>query len=190
MELTDAMIDAAARLVGLAFTEAELRRDALQQQLDAYAQLRAAAIPNALVPALQFLPHAGQPAREIAAPAKPMSPAPVPQPPADPEALAFRSISELGRHLRAGQITSVDLTEMYLRRLKRFDPILQCVVTLTEERALEQARRADAELAAGRDRGPLHGLPWGAKDLLATRGIRTTWGATPFTDQLVDADAT
>jgi Asp-tRNA(Asn)/Glu-tRNA(Gln) amidotransferase A subunit family amidase len=96
----------------------------------------------------------------------------------------------LGALLRAGQVTSLELTEMYLRRLKRYDPLLRCVVTLTEERALAQARQMDAELAAGHDRGPLHGIPWGAKDLLAVRGAPTTWGATPYRDQVIDQDAT
>jgi Asp-tRNA(Asn)/Glu-tRNA(Gln) amidotransferase A subunit family amidase len=79
---------------------------------------------------------------------------------------------------------------MYLDRLKRHGPTLECVVTLTEELAMEQARRADQELAAGRYRSPLHGIPWGAKDLLAVRGYRTTWGAKPFEDQVIDEDAT
>ena len=79
---------------------------------------------------------------------------------------------------------------MYLTRLKRYGPELECVVTITEELALELARRADAELAAGHDRGPLHGIPWGAKDLLATKGYPTTWGAMPYRDQVIEQDAT
>jgi Asp-tRNA(Asn)/Glu-tRNA(Gln) amidotransferase A subunit family amidase len=79
---------------------------------------------------------------------------------------------------------------MYLERLKRLDPSLLAVVTLTEERALREAERADQEIAAGRYRGPLHGIPWGAKDLLAAKGYRTTWGSVPFKDQVIDQDAT
>src|SRR2546426_12205465 len=79
---------------------------------------------------------------------------------------------------------------MYLGRLKKYDPALKFAVTLTEERALAQAKQADAEIAAGKYRGPLHGLPWGAKDLLATKGIRTTWGAGGFESQMIDEDAT
>ena len=88
------------------------------------------------------------------------------------------------------KVSSVALTEMYLQRLKKYDPTLKCVVTLTEERALAQAKNADAEIAAGKYRGPLHGLPWGAKDLLATKGYRTTWGAGGFENQMIDEDAT
>src|SRR5207249_3939813 len=87
------------------------------------------------------------------------------------------------------QLTSEKLTRFCVDRLKKFGPKLECVVTLTEERALQQARRADAEIARGRYRGPLHGIPYGAKDLLATRGVPTTWGAAPYRDQVFDYDA-
>ena len=90
---------------------------------------------------------------------------------------------------RAGKASSVALTTMYLARLKRYDPKLHCVITLTEERALKQAAAADAELLAGRYRGPLHGIPWGAKDLLAVNGYPTTWGAGGFEQQQFDEDA-
>src|SRR5437773_6860333 len=78
---------------------------------------------------------------------------------------------------------------MYLGRLRKYDPALKFAVTLTEQRALAQAKQADAEIAAGKYRGPLHGLPWGAKDLLATKGYRTTWGAGGFESQMIDEDA-
>jgi Asp-tRNA(Asn)/Glu-tRNA(Gln) amidotransferase A subunit family amidase len=108
----------------------------------------------------------------------------------DPESLAFLTVVELSRLVKARKITSTELTRLYLDRLKRFDPVLKCVITFTEELALQQAARADQEIAAGHYRGPLHGIPWGAKDLLATRGIRTTWGARPYEQQLFDEDAT
>jgi aspartyl-tRNA(Asn)/glutamyl-tRNA(Gln) amidotransferase subunit A len=108
---------------------------------------------------------------------------------ADP-AWAFASLPELGSQLRDGRATSVGLTEYFLDRLERFGPRFGAVVTITRELALEQARQADAELKAGRDHGPLHGIPYGAKDLLATRGIPTTWGAEPFREQIIDEDAT
>jgi Asp-tRNA(Asn)/Glu-tRNA(Gln) amidotransferase A subunit family amidase len=79
---------------------------------------------------------------------------------------------------------------MYLDRIRRYDPVLQCVVTLTDDRALAQAKAADEEIARGRYRGPLHGIPWGAKDLLAAKGYKTTWGAGPYKDQVIDTDAT
>jgi Asp-tRNA(Asn)/Glu-tRNA(Gln) amidotransferase A subunit family amidase len=104
--------------------------------------------------------------------------------------LAFQPVAVLGELLRARRgVTATQLTELYLARLQRHDPTLRCVVTLTEARARAQARTADAELARGRARGPLHGIPWGAKDLLAARGYRTTWGAGPFRDQVIDEDA-
>ncbi len=92
------------------------------------------------------------------------------------DALAFQSIAVLGEGLRNGQWTSLQLTEMYLRRLKKYDPLLRCVISLTESMALEQAAKADEELKRGVDRGPLHGIPWGAKDLIAVPGYKTTWG--------------
>ncbi len=102
---------------------------------------------------------------------------------------AFLSIRELGRMLRAGETTPTELAEYYLNRLDTVGRRLNAVVTLTRERAMDEARTAEHELARGHDRGPLHGIPYGAKDLLATAGgIPTTWGATPFKDQQFDRD--
>src|SRR5713101_5316543 len=92
--------------------------------------------------------------------------------------------------IRSKQVSSVELTEMYLGRLKRYNPRLLCAVNLTEDLALRQAREADHEIAAGRYRGPLHGIPYGIKDLAATKGYPTTWGAAPFKDRIIDMDAT
>src|SRR6202008_4192353 len=97
---------------------------------------------------------------------------------------------EFAEYARRKRVSSTALTEMYLARLKRYDPVLHFVVTLTEERAMAQAREADLEIAAGKYRGPLHGLPWGAKDLLAVKGYPTTWGAGGFEHQGFDEDAT
>jgi aspartyl-tRNA(Asn)/glutamyl-tRNA(Gln) amidotransferase subunit A len=102
----------------------------------------------------------------------------------------FSSVRELGEGLRAKRFTSVELTEGYLQRLETLGPRLGAVVTVTRELALRQAGQADAEAKAGRWRGPLHGVPYGAKDLLATRGIPTTWGAEPLRSQVFDFDAT
>jgi len=110
--------------------------------------------------------------------------------PANRAELAFYSARDLGELIRTRQITSAELTRLYLDRLKRHDRTLQCVITLTEELALKQAARADQELAAGKYRGPLHGLPYGIKDLFSVRGYRTTWGSSPFRDQMIDEDAT
>ncbi len=103
--------------------------------------------------------------------------------------IAFASVAALGQWLRTRKLTSERLTKIYLARLKRFDPKLRCVITLLEEHALTQARQADREIAAGHYRGPLHGIPWGAKDLLDTAGIRTTYGAAPFRNRVPTEDA-
>src|SRR5208282_3691116 len=100
------------------------------------------------------------------------------------------SVFELGKALGFGKVKSVDLTKMYLDRLKRYDSKLHFVITLTEERALAQAKKADEEIARGHYRGPLHGIPWGGKDLLAVKGYPTTWGAGGFESQHFDYDAT
>jgi len=112
-----------------------------------------------------------------------------PLPAGDPD-IAFASVTQLSHWIETRQLSSERLTQIYLRRLERFDPKLKCVITLTRELALEQAKRADAEIAAGKYRGPLHGIPWGAKDLLDTAGIATTYGAEPFRNRKPEADAT
>lgn len=104
--------------------------------------------------------------------------------------LAFAPLTTLGVRLRSGDVSAVALAKLFLDRLERFGPRFNCVATLTREPALEQAAEADDELKAGRDRGPLHGIPYGAKDLLATRGIPTTWGCAPYRDRIIDQDAT
>ncbi len=104
--------------------------------------------------------------------------------------LAFAPVAQLSRWIESRMLTSERLTEIYLRRLERFDAKLHCVITLTREHALAQARQADAEIAAGRYRGPLHGIPWGAKDLLDTANIRTTYGAEPYRNRVPAADST
>jgi len=104
--------------------------------------------------------------------------------------VAFASIRTLGAGLRAKKFTSVELTEFFLRRTETLGPKYNAVVTVLRAAALLEAERADRDLAAGRDRGPLHGIPYGAKDLLAVRGAPTTWGAPPFRDRVLDLDAT
>jgi len=110
--------------------------------------------------------------------------------PAGDSDIAFASVTQLSRWIETRQLSSERLTQIYLKRLERFDPKLRCVITLTRELALEQAKRADAEIAAGKYRGPLHGIPWGAKDLLDTAGIATTYGAEPFRNRKPAEDAT
>jgi Asp-tRNA(Asn)/Glu-tRNA(Gln) amidotransferase A subunit family amidase len=105
------------------------------------------------------------------------------------EDIAFAPVTSLSAWIKSRQITSERLTEIYLKRLETFDPKLKCVITLTREHALQQARAADKEIAANKYRGPLHGIPWGAKDLLDTAGIATTWGAEPYRDRVPAKDA-
>src|SRR4029077_4715691 len=106
------------------------------------------------------------------------------------EDVAFYSVRQLAELVRSRKVSSVALTDMYLARLKKYDPMLKFVITLAEDRALAQAKEADRDIAAGKYRGPLHGIPWGAKDLLAVKGYKTTWGAEPYKDQTIDEDAT
>ncbi len=104
--------------------------------------------------------------------------------------LAFAPLPVLGARLRGGEFSCVDLAKFFLGRLEKHGPTYNCLVTLTRDLALDQAAGADADLKAGRDRGPLHGIPYGAKDLLATKGIPTSWGAAPYKSRVIDQDAT
>ncbi|MBD3872599.1 MAG: amidase, partial [Acidobacteria bacterium] len=182
----------AERLAGLDFSddERELMLKGLDELRSDYEKLREVPLDNSVAPAFHFDPVL--PGMEISE--RPLT-ARVSRPrltarPSDDAELAFLPVTELGNLIRIGEISSVELTTLYLERLKRHDAELHCVITLTEERAMEQASRADRELARGVWRGPLHGVPWGAKDLLAVRGYPTTWGAAPFKEQNVDEDAT
>lgn len=191
LKITVEMIAQAEKLAGLEFTDEDrqLMLEDVNEQLEGYESLRSQEIPNDLAPALRFDPIL--PGRRFSREQAPIrwSLAQVGVP-ASVEGLAFAPVTHLAELMRRRQIRSRALTEMYLQRLERYGPTLECVVTLTAERALQAADRADRELADGRYRGPLHGIPWGAKDLLATRGYRTTWGAAPFQDQVLDEDAT
>jgi aspartyl-tRNA(Asn)/glutamyl-tRNA(Gln) amidotransferase subunit A len=106
-----------------------------------------------------------------------------------PDDLAFAPLPVLGAKLRGGAVSSVELAKFFLDRLEKHGPKYNCITKLTRDLAMEQAKQADAELKAGKDRGPLHGIPYGAKDLLATKGIPTTWGAAPFKGRIIDRDA-
>ena len=178
-------------VIGLEFTADELSLMGAKAAAhrETYERLRAAGV-DTFAPALTFDPwipgvvgHAG---RVTAGAMTPRSASR----PADLDELAFASIPELASLVESQQVSCVQLAELALRWLRRVDPVLRCVVTYTEERALAQARERDEELAAGRWRGPLHGIPWGAKDLLAVGGYPTTWGTPPLADQRLDDDAT
>ena len=181
------------KLVGLEFTEAdrELMRKGLAEQLEDYKKIRSVSIDNSVPPALRFDPvPAGMTIPHGESSARMSEPEKIDAVPANLEEVAFWPVTRLAPLVRAGKIRSVDLTRMYLARLRKLDPSLLAVITYTQERAMEQAERMDREIAAGKYRGPLHGIPWGAKDLLAARGYRTTWGSVPFKEQVIDMDAT
>ncbi len=184
-------IAGAEKLVGLEFTEAE--RDSMQEDLAEYLKdyekMRSTSIPNATPPAT-VLRLATGPAEEGAGSRPRWGKSQKVKRPANLEDAAYWTVRDLGELIRTRQVTSVELTNMYLGRLKRYGPKLECVVSLTEERALAAAHAADEEIARGKYRGPLHGIPYGAKDLLAVSGTKTTWGATPYKDQVIEETAT
>ncbi len=181
-----------AKVADLDYT-AEERRTAAASLHDyriGFALVRDAELRNDEAPGGGFDPRL--PAQSFDAEQRPLvwSGGRVPRLPADDADIAFAPVTTLSRWIEAGRLTSERLTRIYIERLKRYDPKLHCVITLLERRAVAAARRADREIADGHYRGPLHGIPWGAKDLLDTKGIRTTWGATPYKDRVARGDAT
>lgn len=193
MEITAATIADAEEVAGVRFEpeEREMMVEGLRLQTQRIAALHAIPLDNSVSPAVVFNPL---PPGKTAPPDRRRPPVRSRIAAAafagDVESLAFAPVTVLSDLIRRRRVSSLQLTQMYLSRLKKYDPVLKCVVSLTEERALRQAREADAEIARGRYRGPLHGIPWGAKDLLAVRGYRTTWGAGPFREQVIDTNAT
>lgn len=193
-KITIEMIEQAAILAGVHFT-AEQRKvmiDGLTTQREDVVEIRKLALPNSVAPSLVFDPvPAGAKLDTVRKPIK-LSAAPkvTGVSISNEDQVAFSTVRELAELLRTRKVTSVELTKMYLARLKRYDPKLLFVITLTEERALKQAATADSEIAAGKYKGPLHGVPWGAKDLLAVAGYPTTWGAGGFEHQSFNTDAT
>ena len=187
-------LDAAESIFGVDFNEAEeqMALNSVNRNLDSYEQLRKLNIPLDTEPALTFRPYlpGKKPTGKATPGAKLRYTRPVVPANLTPEQIAFLPVTALAVLIESKRITSTELTRIYLDRLKKYGDTLKCVVSLTEELALQQAAAADAEIKAGKYRGPLHGIPWGAKDLLATKGIKTTWGATPYKDQVIDLDAT
>ncbi|MDG3006655.1 amidase [Paludisphaera mucosa] len=192
-EITPEMVRQAEWIAGVEFTDAERAEvaKAVRESLDGFESLRKVEIGYDVLPALHFNPSPALPpaASVTRNQARPL-PAPAIERPGDEDDLAFLPVARLAELVKSRKVTSVELTKLYLGRLKRFDPLLKCVVTLTEDLALKQAAAADAEIAAGRYRGPLHGIPWGAKDLIAYPGYPTTWGAPQFKDRVIDRKAT
>ena len=182
----------AEKLSGLQFksTERKQMMEDLSGNLENYEGIRNLKIPNSVQPSIQFNPTPiGVQFDRIRRTIR-WSPIEEVSRPDNLEELAFASVAELAELIRTRQVTSTELTKMYLERLKEHGPTLECVVTLTENLALKQAARVDREIASGKYRGPLHGIPYGAKDLLAVKGYKTTWGAMPYKDQMIDENAT
>jgi Asp-tRNA(Asn)/Glu-tRNA(Gln) amidotransferase A subunit family amidase len=191
--VTPEMIQQAEWISGITLTEAERKRLAteMNRQLGAFQSLRRVKLPNSVPPALVF--HTAdnhQSAANHAANGVTIATSAPDHKPSSDEELAFSSVASLGHLIRSKQISSLELTKVYLDRLKKYGPALLCIVSLTEELAMKQAEHADKEIAAGRYRGPLHGIPWGAKDLISYPGYKTTWGAGPYKEQTLETKAT
>jgi Asp-tRNA(Asn)/Glu-tRNA(Gln) amidotransferase A subunit family amidase len=199
--ISKATLKCAEELIGDAFTESEEDQmvSAVNTRRTHVESLRRVVMPPDTEPAFSFRPplpldmrQRGQGKEGAMRPRRRKAASPFPRVEVRQpiETLAFLPVTSLAALIRSRQVSSMDLTRMYLSRLKTHGKALEAVVTLTEDLALEQAARADREIAAGRYRGPLHGMPWGVKDLFATRGIPTTWGAKPYEHQVIDIDAT
>ncbi len=191
-KVTREMLRDAEEISGLHFTDAqrEMMLEGVNQNRDMYKELRQVHLDVSVPPAYRFSPILpGMRFDTVRRPFR-MSEIGTLKKPSGLESLSFWPVTHLSVLLRSRQLSSQELTELYLDRLKRFDPALKCVVTLTDDLALKQAKQADAEIKAGRYRGPLHGIPWGAKDLIAKSGYPTTWGAPPFKQQIIPTDAT
>ena len=193
-KITREMIDSAASIADVHILDEykETMLDSLTTYAKDYEAIYALKIPNQVAPAVIFDPVL--PGMKLQTAKRQMKISAGPHvnssAPKDLEDVAFYSVRQLAELVRSRKVSSTALIQMYLERLKRYDPILKFVITLTEDRALAQAKEADRDIASGKYRGPLHGLPWGAKDLLAVKGYRTTWGAGGFEDQKFDEDAT
>jgi Asp-tRNA(Asn)/Glu-tRNA(Gln) amidotransferase A subunit family amidase len=190
--LSPDLVSATEKLFDLSMDASE--RDSmismLESQLSDYIIIHSQSIDNSIPPAVWFNPvPAGVVYNETQKPIDWKLPANVAMP-ADRNELAWFSVADLSILIKNKKISSVDLTKFFIARLKKYGDTLHCVITLTEQRALKQAQKADEELARGIYRGPLHGIPYGIKDLFAVAGYNTTWGAAPYMDQVRNEDAT
>lgn len=180
------------KIIGINFTDTE--RDSmlenLNEQLGNYKNIRSIKLSNSIPPAIQFNPiPVGFKFNLKQRPVK-FGHYNYAKIPANKDDLAYYSIGELAHLIKTRKITSIELTKYFLDRLKNYGPKLRSVITLTEERALAEAKKADEEINKGKYRGMLHGIPYGVKDLLSTKKYKTTWGSVPFKEQIIDEDAT
>ncbi|HEY3102906.1 MAG TPA: amidase [Pyrinomonadaceae bacterium] len=183
----------AEKIIGIDFTDKqeEMALPGVNRLLDSYEAVRKIDVPLDTEPAIVFHPQLpGFHVKRARVKTKFRFGRNEPAQFKSVEDLAFATVPQLAELIRTKKVSSVELTKMYLSRLKKYGPKLLCVVTLTEDLAMRQAQDADNDLKRGKYRGPLHGIPWGAKDLLATKGIKTTWGAEPYRNQVIDYDAT
>ena len=190
--ITKKNIENAEQIIGLDFsnTERDSMVESLNDQLNNYKKIRELHLKNSIPPAILFNPiPVGFKFPKEQKPVE-FSDYSYVKMPSDKNKLAFYSIGELAELIKTKQITSTELTKFFIERLKKYDPSLHCIITITERRALQQAKLMDEEIAKGKYRGLLHGIPFGVKDLLATKDYKTTWGATPFKDQLIPEDST
>jgi Asp-tRNA(Asn)/Glu-tRNA(Gln) amidotransferase A subunit family amidase len=190
--ITAAMLKDALAVAGLDFTEDQRQQilNGINQNLTRYAELRQIHIDPNIAPPFYYSPLVpGTRLDRVPKPFRPSTP-PSLRRPTDLEDVAFWPIAHLAHLLKTRQVTSVELTRMYLDRLSRFNATLNFVVTFTDELAMTQARQADREIAAGKYRGPLHGMPWGCKDIIAVPGFPTQWGSGAFKGQVIDTEAT
>src|SRR5260221_1374791 len=189
--ITLEMVTEAMKLSGIELTEAERKAmvDSANQNLKRYEEVRAIHIPNDVSPPFHFSPIV--PGLTVNRKALPfvLSAPPAVKRPASLDDVAFWPIRNLGELVRTRQVTSLELTEMYLARLHRYNGLLNNVVTFLDDHGRAEARRADAEIAAGKYKGPLHGIPWGAKDIISVAGFKTTWGSPAFKNRYVDSGA-
>src|SRR5256885_4951493 len=190
--VTSAMLKDALGIAGLEFTDEQREQmlNGVNQNLERYAELRRIHLDPNLAPPLYFSPIV--PGTRLDRAPKPFRPgaAPAVRRPSNLEDAAFWPIAHLAQLLKTRQATSLELTRMYLDRLKRYNPTLNFVVTFTDDLAPQQAQQADKEIAAGRYRGALHGIPWGCKDIIAVPGYPTQWGSGAFRGQMLDEEAT
>lgn len=189
--ITALMLKDAARIAGHSFTEEECAGivSNANQNLARYKKLHAISIPDRVAPPFYFNPLVpGMTVNRTRAPFKPSATLKVKRP-ANLEDVAYWPVTQLAGLIKSRAVTSLELTDMYLARLKRLNAKLNCVVTFLDDIAHAEAKRADAEIAAGNYKGPLHGIPWGCKDIIAVKGYKTTWGSDAFKDQVIDADA-
>ena len=186
--ITADMLRDALAMSGMEFTEEEREEmvERVNNSIEDYEELHNFHIPNDISPPFHFDPRV--PGMKVNRTARPfrISDPPDVRRPANLEDVAFWPVRHLAELIRTRKVTSVELTTMYRERLKRYNPVLNCVVSFTDDLGMTQARAADTEIAAGQYRGPLHGIPWGAKDIIAAKGYRTTWGSGAYQEQVFD----